>query len=120
MHDLAALLAEVSRHFDRVPANVHVSWASNAQLLKETGSAFEIWALAWNHADGLFIGINEQLRAAPKYVLKYLVFHELLHFVLRPRGRCHHHRAFRVAERVWPDYVRANAWLDANESRVLR
>ena len=128
MHDLDALLAEVDRHFDRAP-EVQVCWASAKQLRETVGTPFNTWGLAWRTSAGRFIGINLRLKCAPRYVLKYLIFHERLHTVSPPRVSVNdlaekrtfkHHRAFRLAERVWPDYVRANAWLDANESRVLR
>jgi hypothetical protein len=51
----------------------------------------------------------------PRYVVEYLVFHEMLH-VRHPVERNHHRRivhskAFQAAERTFPHYQRALRWL---------
>ena len=56
----------------------------------------------------------------PRYVVEYLVFHEMLH-VRHPVERSHHRRvvhskAFQVAERAFPHYHRAVRWLGGQGS----
>ena len=106
-HDLNSLLAEVLTHFRPMPP-IHIAWA-DLTADEHCGQA------RWTD-DGHFIGVGVQLQRAPKYVVRYLIFHEVLHFALPPRmgtkNLLHHHRAFRVAERIWPDYTRAAAWLE--------
>jgi len=58
------------------------------------------------------IGLHPKLRRAPRYVVDYLIGHELLHIAL---GTFDHPRSFGVAERLLPHYARAVAWLEAHE-----
>ncbi|EQA53020.1 YgjP-like metallopeptidase domain-containing protein [Leptospira kmetyi] len=55
------------------------------------------------------------LEYVPGFVLEYIVFHELLHVyfpVTRKRGRNVIHGAeFKIFEKKFPDYKRANVWL---------
>lgn len=52
----------------------------------------------------------------PGFVVEFVLFHEMLHAFLgevRRGGRNHfHHPAFREAERQFPDYARAKAFID--------
>lgn len=54
----------------------------------------------------------------PRYVVEYLVIHEMLHtqFPVRPNGyrRVIHSREFRNAEKQFPEYPRAIRWLKAH------
>jgi predicted metal-dependent hydrolase len=47
---------------------------------------------------------------APEFVLKYLVYHEMLHAVFQD-GPKHHPPIFRRTERAYPDYARAKKFL---------
>jgi hypothetical protein len=63
------------------------------------------------------ITINSRLDSphVPRFVVEYLMFHEMLHteFPVRPNGhrRLIHSREFRNAERQFPEYRRAVRWL---------
>ena len=54
-------------------------------------------------------------RTVPRYVVEYLVYHEMLHAEFpverKNQRRVVHSRAFREAERSFPDYERAARWL---------
>jgi len=54
-------------------------------------------------------------RRVPRYVVEYLVFHEMLHARLPVEHRNHrrviHSKAFREAERAFPHFSRAILWL---------
>lgn len=54
-------------------------------------------------------------RTVPRYVVEYLVYHEMLHAEFPVERRNHrrvvHSQAFREAERSFPDYERAACWL---------
>ena len=64
--------------------------------------------------------------SVPRFFVRYVLFHELLHAVLErgersPGGRVlHHGPAFRQRERSYPDYVRAVHWQEKNLGRLLR
>jgi len=53
----------------------------------------------------------------PRYFVRYIVFHEMLHAFLgveeRARGRRYHTAEFRRREQAYPGYARAVAWQDA-------
>jgi hypothetical protein len=50
----------------------------------------------------------------PHSVVRYLVYHELLHALIGqgPAGRRHHPREFQIAEKAFPDYAPAKKFLD--------
>lgn len=57
----------------------------------------------------------------PRYVVEYLVFHEMLHARIPVEHRNHrrvvHSAKFMAAERAFPDYVRAARWLRLGRRR---
>lgn len=105
---LEGILLEALTHFDTKGWRpVTITWCAPSELISD-----ESWWAAAYVKDGVnHIGISDELKRAPRYVLRYLVIHELLHFALPARGRCWHHRAFRVAERLAPKYSQACSWL---------
>ncbi len=60
----------------------------------------------------------------PFYVLRSIVFHEMLHIALPPyakNGRIvRHHKAFREAEKQFPDYHRTQQWIERHWTRHYR
>jgi hypothetical protein len=63
----------------------------------------------------------------PEYIVRYIVFHEMLHAALgieeTPGGRRRlHPPQFKKIEKTYPDYERACAWIEtpANLNRLLR
>jgi hypothetical protein len=63
--------------------------------------------------------------AVPRWFVRYVLFHELLHAVLPPRrGRgsrwIHHSAAFRKREHAYSDYRAALAWEDENMTELIR
>jgi hypothetical protein len=106
-HDLDAILADVLAPIEPKP-EVHITWAPHTELADG-----EHWAQWRKYSElGHWIGIWVGLQKAPAYVVRYLVAHEVLHVLLPPRKGCAHHRGFRVAERMVPQYARATAWLE--------
>jgi predicted metal-dependent hydrolase len=61
---------------------------------------------------------------APRYVLETLIYHEILHWLFRPRHdgerRVLHGRAFHEAERAHPYYEKTNTWIEKNLPRLLK
>lgn len=63
--------------------------------------------------------------AVPRFFVRYVLFHELLHAAVparRGRGgrRVFHGPEFARRERAYPDYERAIAWQDENVERLIR
>jgi hypothetical protein len=113
-HDLNAILIDVLTHFAPLRETPIIDWVDLDECDALDFDEHLDFACALNRAPGLWIGVHPALRGAPAYVLRYLVGHEVLHLAL---GVFDHPRSFFVAERLLPDYQRANAWLDAFEER---
>jgi hypothetical protein len=108
-HDLDALLLEVLAPFPAAPP-IRISWAPRAEMAD--GQHWAQWRKL--STTGHWIGIWDGLQTAPRYVLLYLVRHEVLHVLLPPRRGCAHHKYFRIAERMTHSYLRATKWLDSH------
>lgn len=111
-HDLDSILAEVLVHFLPLPHRIHVDWVDLDDVSRKDFDEHRDWACCTGTKKALFIGLHPRLRTAPKYVVRYVVFHEVLHLAIPPHKGQAHPPAFAVAERLWPAYVRACAWLD--------
>jgi predicted metal-dependent hydrolase len=107
VRDLEPILQRVVDVIGEPLPTIRVTWAEPGHQLGTD------WAQCLLRPVGgeRWIAISTRAKRAPLYVLTYLVLHEVLHIACPPRGRCKHHKAFRVAERLWPDYCRANRWL---------
>ena len=61
----------------------------------------------------------------PRFLVRYIVFHEMLHAHLGVRKtasgrRSVHSPEFNAAEKAYPDFARAEAWLEKNTGRLMR
>lgn len=118
---LDQLLLEVLKQFEVVPKRVSVSWVDLDAVSPEAFDENKDWACCWYAETGIsYVGIHPCLKGAPAYVLRYLIFHEVLHVVLPPVGRCAHHKAFRVAEHLHKDYTKANSWLEKHYWKIRK
>lgn len=122
MHDLSAILAEVLTHFAREPRSERdngsrsfpmrtrfvIDWIDLDEVEPEWFKEKREYACVTRVRGVWCIGIHPRLRRAPKRVIRYLIMHEVLHVAL---GCWNHPHMFGVAERLWPDYQWANAWL---------
>jgi hypothetical protein len=95
-------------HFAPLGKQLHVDWVD----LDDVDPAYFVelheYACVTRVRGQWFIGLHPKFKVAPRYVVRYLIFHEVLHVALQT---FEHPRHFHVAERLWPDYQRANAWL---------
>jgi predicted metal-dependent hydrolase len=123
--ELAALYAEVNRACFNNAVKAHITWGQNPHGRRRRRS---IRLGSYQPAQQV-IRIHPLLDQAfvPRYVVRYIVFHEMLHALLgieeaeTGRRRVHPPR-FVAMERTYHDYERACAWIDdhANMSRLLR
>jgi len=126
-HDLAALAEELRReHFaaefetsERLPP---ITWGRAC-----LGRARRSLRLGSCDPDGRLVRIHPVLDqpGVPRFFVRFVLHHELLHAVLPPRkasdGRwIHHGREFRTRERAYPEYDRARRWEAQQMSRLLR
>lgn len=60
----------------------------------------------------------------PRYVIEYIMFHEMLHILhptIHQNGRRYNHTpAFRRDERRFPQYVEAEKWIELNSRKLKR
>ncbi len=63
------------------------------------------------------------MKHVPRYVVESVVYHEVLHATLPPvmknERRRIHTPEFRRRERLFPNYQRAERWIDRNPKRLL-
>ena len=112
-HDLDALLLEVTDYFGHVSRRVHLSWVDLDEVDAELFDEVNDYACCDLSKPGeAFIGLHPKLKRAPRYVVFHVICHEILHVELPPRGRCWHHRAFRLAERLCRHFKRSEQWFD--------
>jgi len=119
-HDLRdALAAQDREHFGRT-FHGRIGWsrAPSTRVRKR------IRLGSWSQEHRL-IRVHPALDAAsvPAFVIGYVVFHEMLHAelgaVVAGGRRRFHTREFRRRERAHPDYLRAEAWIEANRDELL-
>ena len=109
--DLRAIFARLNRrHFQEKIRVMGLGWSERASR-----------TILGHYDPGLeTITINCRLDSprVPRFVVEYLMFHEMLHtqFPVEPNGhrRLVHSREFRNAEKQFPEYPRAIRWLKAH------
>ena len=116
--DLMAIYQDLNAHFFRQQLpEIIIRWSKRASKRK------------LGHWDEFRreIVINPLLKMpeVPHYVLRSIVFHEMLHIALPPRvvnGRVmRHYKAFRTAEKQFPDFQRSQEWIRRHwEKHYLR
>ena len=109
MHDLNAVLLATRKLLPYAPKDIRISWFPAGAF-----SDF-CWGMWHYHADdGHWIGIHDSAKKAPRYVVEYLVGHEVLHATFPPRrgAKRLHSKAFLVADALLPGAAKAKMWLD--------
>ncbi len=119
--DLRELFDGLNRkHFKRA-CDARVTWGKNSRKPKTRGIQ-----LGSYDPEANLIRIHRALDHAwtPQYVVESMLYHEMLHWLFRPRTagarRVIHGRAFREAERAHPNYQRAQDWISKNLDRLLK
>ena len=126
-YDLAALAEEVRREhfaseFESSADLPPITWGRvSARRPRRT------LRLGSCDPDGRLVRIHPVLDqpGVPRFFVRFVVHHELLHAVIPPRqapdGRWTHHGAdFRARERAYPEYALARRWEEEHMGRLLR
>lgn len=125
--DLHELFCEVNReHFDET-VKARITWGAMPRLAGKRRRSIRFGSHSWEDD---IIRVHPLLDQpfVPRFFVRYIVFHEMLHAHLGfqesagPGGRRRvHTREFRRIEEAYPDYARAVAWQDdpANLQRLL-
>lgn len=112
--DLKEIFADLNRRFfSEEVQDLRIGWSPNrsrTMLGHYDSSHNTITITRWLDAPRV-----------PRYVLEYLVFHEMLHARIPVEHRSHrrvvHSAEFVAAERAFPDYARATRWLRMGKRR---
>jgi hypothetical protein len=126
VHDLLEILGELNNeYFSGVLANVLITWGKQTRPVRSTRARRSIKLGSYSAIERL-IRVHPVLDRSwvPRYFVKYIVFHELLHHVLpevRVGSRTLLHPAeFMRREREFRQYERAVAWECRHIDRLLR
>ncbi len=108
-YDLDILFDNLNRgFFNNMLPKPHLGWSRNNSLSR-LGFYDESRGL-------LVVSRNLDDRRVPSYVVRYILFHEMLHIAIpveRVNGRRRiHPPRFKRLERSYPDYERAQRWLE--------
>lgn len=113
VYDLTPIFEEINQHYFDGQCKARITWGKRLPVrYRQRQITFG------SYEDGAnLIRINPILdrKRVPKYFLRFIVYHEMLHAVvpspLSPKGkRLYHSRLFRQRERLFEDYGRARAW----------
>lgn len=117
VYDLGSIFDELNaRYFGREIERPTLSWSA-----KRT---FRI--LGHHDRTHGHISISRSLddQRVPKFVVEYVMFHEMLHIVHPARivnGRRYNHTSeFRRDERRYPQFTAANQWIESNVGKLKR
>lgn len=120
-HDLADLLDHVNAKYFKRQCDAKVTWGRQSARRSRRGIQLGAYDVRNN-----VIRVHPALDApwVPRYVVENLLYHEMLHWLFRPRQgtsrRVIHSKAFRDAEQSHPQHRRAQDWLETNLNRLLR
>lgn len=122
-HDLAALFDEVNQaEFGGAIEGISITWGRHGS---RAGRRRSIRLGTYTREERL-VRVHPALDVlwVPRFFVRYIVFHELLHHVepeIERGGRTEFHtERFRARERAYVDYGRAITWERENLSRLLR
>ena len=121
-HDLRELRDEVNRECFAGRLALEIGWGKNSRPRRR--GSYSIRLGSYDLKKG-FVRIHPVLDQAevPRWVVKTIVFHEMLHAVIPPiegpGRRSIHPPEFREAERAFPHYHATERWLDEHLPRLL-
>jgi len=123
--DLQELFDQVNTKYFKRSCDAVITWGQNGKRTRRRSNKASI-RLGSYDAQTNVIRIHPVLDAdwVPQYVMETLIYHEMLHWLFRPRlagdRRVLHSRAFRQAEQAHPRHERTNEWIQKNLDRLLR
>jgi hypothetical protein len=117
VYDLDAIFDEMNdRYFRGTIPKPQLTWSAR--------KTYRILGHHDAHHDHIAISKSLDSRDVPRFVVEYVVFHEMLHIhhpTKHINGRRHNHTAaFKADERKFPHYERAETWIERNVRRLKR
>lgn len=123
--DLQEVLDRLNGQYFGGPLDVRIGWGRRQRRRPGRGRT-RSRALAIYSYDDRVIRVNPVLDSTevPRYVIEWVVYHELLHHVLpveRAGGRSRYHtRRFKALERAFAHYEEAKQWEERHLDWLLR
>jgi len=93
-------------YFDNLVVLRGIFWTSDKKLFNDHN--YKVWADYCFCYKGIRINQDLKKDKAPQYVIKYLIYHECLHYFL---GYVNHTVLFKIEEEYFKHYKKANNWL---------
>ena len=125
-HDLQKILDGVNSKYFKGSVTVLIGWGNRPRRrARKRARRSYSRALATYYYNSHTIKVSPVLDAenVPRYVVEWIVYHELLHHVLpikKIAGKhVYHTRQFRALERAFVDYERAKAWEESHLTQLL-
>lgn len=122
VHHLNLMMEEVNQQYFQGRLNLNITWFNHQQKRNRSQFTFGLY-----HHLLRLIKINRCLDRpdVPKYLISYVIYHEMLHHVYPSycdsKGRRKvHHQEFKSMERQFHDYDKAVAWIEENRERLLK
>jgi predicted SprT family Zn-dependent metalloprotease len=119
-YDLRALFDEVNHEYFDGKLHCAITWGANRRVRRRKSVRLGAYS-----EETRTIHINPVLdsTSVPRFVVKGIIYHEMLHHSLgaaRANGRrIAHSRAFRELESRFRHYDRVHAWVESNRRRLL-
>jgi len=120
-HDLAAAFEKVNAKYFKRACDSVITWGQASRNRRARSIRLGSYDVETN-----VIRLHPNLDAAwvPKYIIEALIYHEILHWLFRPRRdgarNVIHSRALLDAEQAHPHYEKTKIWIDNNIERLLR
>lgn len=120
-YNLKELYDEINRDYFNSSLNLQITWFGTPR--KRRGNKVN---LGFYHDTTRLIKINRLMDKPefPKFVIAYVIYHEMLHYVcpayFDERGRHQiHSKEFKKLEEEFADFQKANEWIQSNEAALF-
>lgn len=120
-YNLRSLLDSVNEEYFDSQLDLNITWYAQRKKKNRSQITFGLY-----HEPLKLIKINKFLDnpKIPKYFLRYVIYHEMLHNVCPPyydeKGRHRiHNREFKALESKFTDYHMAQAWIEQNRDNLF-
>lgn len=120
--DLKPLLEEINREYFDSSLSVAITWYGGHNTKSRSSVIFGQY-----DSPRKLVKIHRRLdgRYVPEYVLRFVIYHEMLHAIYPPKfegkERCMvHHPEFRRKEREFCDFKQATAWIERHKQRFFK
>ena len=120
-HDLRFFFDKINaKHFKRA-CDAQITWGKASGQRKR-----QVVQLGSYDMETNIIRMHRVLdqKWVPAFVMEMLIYHEMLHWLFRPRRmgarRVLHSRAFLDAEKAHPNNLRTQAWIEKNIQKLLK